>query len=65
MAPFNIYIERALIETNSTLGIKDYDKMAHTQAFRMIGIDTINKIDEFGMLQGEWDRIYPDGSFPC
>ena len=29
------------------------------------GNDTINKIDQNGMLQGEWERLHPDGSFKC
>lgn len=35
------------------------------QAFRVVEGDTINKIDEIGMLQGEWERLHPDGSFRC
>lgn len=27
--------------------------------------DTINKVDDRGMLQGAWIRMHPDGSFKC
>lgn len=35
------------------------------QYFRILNGDTINKIDEEGLLQGEWERLYPNGSFRC
>ncbi len=65
LAPYNIYLESALLDLNFSLGVKDMNKETHSQAFRIIEGDTINKIDEFGMLQGEWSKLYPDGSFRC
>lgn len=65
LAPYNLYLESALLDINFTLGVKEFNKETHSQAFKVIEGDTINKIDEFGMLQGEWEKIYPDGSFRC
>lgn len=41
-------------------GQEDYDN-----SFKTVDGDTINKIDEVGMLQGEWERLHPNGSFKC
>jgi len=47
------------------LGEKRNPDYVDPQAFRVIEGDTINHVDEIGMLQGEWERLYPDGSFRC
>jgi len=35
------------------------------QAFRIIEGDTINRIDAEGLMQGEWERLHPNGNFRC
>ncbi|MBL4715685.1 MAG: toxin-antitoxin system YwqK family antitoxin [Bacteroidia bacterium] len=63
-----------LLKSTSSEGIKTTEILGdgtergyfyETQAFRVIDGDTINFIDEQGMLQGEWERLHPDGSFKC
>jgi hypothetical protein len=55
----------ALEGVRFALGDKRKLDYVDPQAFRVVEGDTINHVDEIGMLQGEWERLYPDGSFRC
>lgn len=55
--------ENDVSETQDSLG--KIEPAAENHEVRIVEGDTINKVDEAGMLQGEWERLYPDGSWKC
>lgn len=61
----NENVKYALEGVGYALGDKKDENYVDPQAFRVVDGDTINAIDEIGMLQGEWERLHPDGSFRC
>ena len=62
----SIFLNAQEVETTRLLKkIGDTVKLVEDQYFRILDGDTINKIDELGMLQGEWERLHPNGDFKC
>jgi antitoxin component YwqK of YwqJK toxin-antitoxin module len=50
-------------QQNSNRWKQDFEQ--NSSKYKIIDGDTINRIDELGLLQGEWERLHPNGSFKC